>query len=165
MKILLLNISLLACLSVSTLASAGDSLTDSARDFMQHYVQSYNNYLAAEEEGDIMAVAKHFNEPAFLVSPGKKPGLVSTNEQLSKGLAFFVGSLKDKGAAKFKWEKLELQKLDKNHVLASGLVQISNDAGEVIDRKSAFYSLYKSELGWKMILNQGHDVENSPSFK
>ena len=132
---------------------------------MDHYVQSYNNYLGAEEEGDILAVAKHFHEPTTLVSPGGKPNLIPNQELLSKGLAAFVANMKKQGAVKLHWHKLELVKLDENHALASGLVHISNAKGEVIDRKAAFYSLYKSADGWSMILNQGHDVENSPSFK
>lgn len=161
MKTLLLLISL----TFSSITFAGDSLTDSAREFMQHYVQSYNNYLDAEEDGDIMAVAKHFSEPTTLVSPGRAPNTIANREQLSKGLAFFVAGMKKQGAVKLQWHKLEFAELDKNHVLVSGLVHISNAKGDVIDRKAAFYSLYKSEEGWSMILNQGHDVENSPSFK
>jgi hypothetical protein len=156
---------LLATLSFSQLSFAGNALTDSAREFMQHYVQSYNSYFDAEEGGDIMAVVKHFHEPTTLVSPGGAPNVIATNEQLSKGLAYFIAGMKKQGATKMQWHKLEVVKLDKNHALASGLVHIMNAEGDIIDRKSAFYSLYKSEDGWSMILNQGHDVENSPSFK
>lgn len=155
---------LLITLTFSQISFAGNALTDSAREFMQHYVQSYNNYFDAEEDGDIMAVVKHFHEPATLVSPGRGPNVL-TNEQLSKGLAFFIAGMKKEGATKMKWHKLEVVQLDKNHALVSGVVHISNANGDVIDRKSAIYSLYKSDAGWSMILNQGHDVENSPSLK
>lgn len=155
---------LLITLSFSQMSFAGNALTDSARAFMQHYVQSYNNYFDADEEGDIMAVVKHFHDPATLVSPGRAPNILS-NLQLSKGLANFIGGMKQQGATKMKWHKLEVVQLDKNHALVSGVVHISNANGDVIDRKSAIYSLYKSEEGWSMILNQGHDVENSPSLK
>jgi hypothetical protein len=156
---------LLITLSFSHISVAGSPLTDSAREFMQHYIQSYNNYLDAEEEGDIMAVAQHFHEPTTLVSPGRKPRHIANHQQLSKGLANFVAVMKKQGATKLQWHKLDVIKLDKNHALASGIVDVSNAKDEVIDRKAAFYSLYKSETAWSMILNQGHDIENSPSFR
>lgn len=155
-------LSLLFLFSFKSYAAGHDASLD---EFLEHYISAYNQYLNAGDNADIAVVSDHFFEPAMQIPPRGAPLVSPTREVLGKNFSFFLGMLKEKGAVKLEWEKIQLVQVGENNAIASNIARVLDENGKVVDRRSSTYSIYKSGDGWKIAMIQSHPVERLPILK
>lgn len=147
-------------------SSIANAKSQSSLDqFWEHYISSYTTYLNTEVEPDITPIIAHFNEPSMQVPPRGKPRVSPTHEELGKGFTGFLARLKRKGVAKMEWERIQVVRLSDTTAIASNIARALDKDGNVVDRRSSIYSLYRSEDGWKIAMIQSHDPKNVPTLK
>lgn len=154
-----LLITLLLLVTPTIYASDSDGSID---QFFKHYLDGYNTYLTTNENPDVALVTQHFYEPTLQVPPQGVPTNAANHEELGKGFTFFLNTLKQNNVIKLEWEKIEYVHLDDNHVISSIIVRALDKQGNLVERRSSVYSIYRAPEGWKIAMIQPHPVENAP---
>ncbi len=134
----------------------------SLEKFFHDYISSYNDYFAAGENADINAVTAHFYEPTMQIPPRGAPRVAITRTDLSRTFAGFLKMLQDKGTVRLEWERLQLVQLGPNNAIGSNIARALNVDGQVVDRRSSVYSIYRTESGWQIAVIQSHAVATVP---
>ncbi len=150
---------------IAPLSFAGDA-NQSPEEFMQSYLDGYEKYLTAGDEGDVSWVTDHFSEPAAMMPPSRGLAPMATHEQLAPNIKFFMDNvLKKQGVVKLEWEKLQPAKLSDNQVLISGLANALDKNGDTVEQRASIYILTKSENGWAVSINLPHSPRTVPTIK
>lgn len=172
MTIAMINFrSLLACLlltlSYSALADPNERqmIELEAQAFMERYLNVYNRRFGHPERGE--QFRKELGElvgmPLLVSPPTSTPRVPPSREAFTKSFEAFVRMLDTKQVARLEWERLNLQVLTRNKVLANNIGHGYNEAGELVYETVSLYLLYRddSEGEWKIVLFSPYDIENA----
>jgi len=156
-----LLITILLFISPALYAAEKDASLDA---FFADYIASYNVYFAAGDKGDIKAVVGHFNEPAMQIPPSGAPRVAMKNTDLEAGFNYFVKLLAGRGVKRLEYDKLQYVMLTKTNALVSGVAKALDEQGNLVERRSSVYSVFKGEHGWRIASIQSHPVESTPKI-
>jgi hypothetical protein len=145
--------------------TAGASDQASLDQFFANYISSYTTYLSSDGEPDIANITVHFNEPSMQVPLRGAPRVSTTRAELGTGFTRFLALLKSKGATKLEWDKIQLVSLSDNTAIASNIARVLDKNGNLLEKRSSIYSLYKSPEGWKIAMSQSHDPGQTPVLR
>lgn len=145
-------------------AFAGQS-NQSAREFMQDYLDGYEKYLKADDTANVAWVTKHFSEPLVMMPPSG-PMPMATHKDFAPNIKYFLDeALKKKGVVKLTWAKLQIAILSDTQALASGLVDALDENGKTVEQRASIYLLTKSKKGWSVSVNLPHSPDTVPTIK
>ncbi len=145
-------------------ASSAAAEEASLEQFFDQYIHSYADYFAAGEDADISVVMAHFHEPTMMVPPRGSPAVANTRADLSRNFVGFLQMLRGKGTVRLEWERLQLVHLGPNNAIGSNIARALDADGNVVDRRSSVYSIYRTENGWQIAMIQSHAVETVPEL-
>ncbi len=160
----LVNLLIATFLLTAGAAKAVD-VEQSAHDFMQEYISTYNTYLNQGVDADISLVTANFAEPMLQVPAQGAPVVARTRADLNVSFGRFLEFLQGKGARTLEWRQLQLVPLGENKAFASGVASIRDGSGAELEQRSSLYSLYKSDRGWKITMLQSHPLQDVPILK
>lgn len=154
---------LLVSLSGSQTIFAGNP-EQSVEDFMQDYLDGYEQYLNGGDNADVATVTDHFSEPLVMMPPqGAVP--MATHADFAPNIKYFLDQvLKTKGVVKLKWAKLQIAILSDTQALVSGLADALDKDGNTVDQRASIYLITKSEKGWEVAVNLPHSPATVPSI-
>lgn len=150
---------LLLLLATTSTAVAKEA---SLEKFFRDYISSYNDYFEAGENADIDEVMAHFYEPTMQIPPRGNPVVATTRADLSRNFVGFLTMLQAKGTVRLEWERLQLVQLGPDNAIGSNIARALDADGQVVDRRSSVYSIYRTESGWQIAVIQSHAVETVP---
>ncbi|WP_152025259.1 hypothetical protein [Congregibacter litoralis] len=79
----------------------------------------------------------------------------------TKNFEAFVNMLDSKKVMRLEWQRVQLQILTPNKILANNVGHGLNAAGEVVYETVSLYLLVRDEGDWKIALFSPYDVKNS----
>lgn len=134
----------------------------SIEQFMQSYLDGYEQYLTAGVQADVASVTSHFSEPLVMMPPSG-PVPMANHEAFAPAIANFLEkSLKAKGVVKLVWKNLQIAQLSKTQALVSGLANSLDKAGQIVDQRASIYLLTKNADGWSVAVNLPHSPSSVP---
>ncbi|WP_372870578.1 hypothetical protein [Shewanella sp.] len=141
--------------------TADDSATDEkATDdkaeiaqLFEHYMAKYNHYLAS---GKLDSAPVLYRPQLMLMSNNRAPAVASETE-FSTQIQGFLDSLKAKGVARVRWQKVDVRLLDSQLALASNVAERFRADGSRYNLVGATYLLSKQDGHWQIAAFAVHD--------
>ncbi|NVJ51551.1 MAG: hypothetical protein HWE13_10610 [Gammaproteobacteria bacterium] len=131
------------------------------QELFGHYMAKYNHYL---QSGQLEHQPSLYHNEVMVISDNSAPTMV-TELALYGQVEKFLDRLKSRGVTKVNWQKVDIHLLGNNMALASNVAIRYNQAGEVVDRVGASYTLYQLNNQWKIAAFAIHDVNNAFEFQ
>lgn len=160
-------ISLVIGFIVTTQSFAGESKPthdQSVEQFMQSYLDGYEEYLTAGAQADVATVTAHFSEPLVMMPPSG-PVPMTDHETFAPNIQNFLEkSLKAKGVVKLVWQNLQIATLSQTQALVSGLANSLDKTGQIVDQRASIYLLTKKADGWSVSVNLPHSPSSVPTL-
>ncbi|EAQ98803.2 hypothetical protein KT71_09257 [Congregibacter litoralis KT71] len=134
-----------------------------ARGFMDRYLAVYNRRFGHPERGAKFReeLGELVTMPLMIAPPMTKPRVPASVSAFTKNFEAFVNMLDSKKVMRLEWQRVQLQILTPNKILANNVGHGLNAAGEVVYETVSLYLLVRDEGDWKIALFSPYDVKNS----
>ncbi|AZQ12795.1 hypothetical protein [Shewanella khirikhana] len=136
--------------------AADDTAVDDKAEIAQlfeHYMAKYNHYLAT---GKLDSAPVLYRPQLMLMSNNRAPAVASEAE-FSTQIQGFLDSLKAKGVARVRWQKVDVRLLDGQLALASNVAERFRADGSRYNLVGATYLLSKQDGHWQIAAFAVHD--------
>jgi ketosteroid isomerase-like protein len=144
----LLNLVFLLCGTVAVRADIVGGEPKAVLNVMRAYEDAWSRH-------DARAIAGFYYEPAIRVSPAG-PVVRATRTLQETFFSGLLPGLIEQGFATSAWESLDVQLLDANTAVASGVVVRRRSDGSVFQRQGVTYTLWRTGEDWKIFLSATH---------
>ncbi len=120
-------------------------------NFFDDYLQYFNDYVTdTSNTSSLKTIAESYHLPTFQMTPGVPLKLVSSIEDLVKGVRGFLNQFIVEGVSSIKWEKLDIQMLTEKMAYVYTIVGHYKDNGDVFNKVGADYFVFKTDGVWKI---------------
>ncbi|QYJ75497.1 hypothetical protein [Shewanella sp. FJAT-52076] len=119
----------------------------------EHYMDKYNHYLTT---GKLDAAPVLYRPQLMLMSNTRAPA-VATETEFSTQIQGFLDSLRAKGVARVRWQKVNIRLLDSQLALASNVAERFRADGSRYNLVGATYLLSKQDGQWQIAAFAVHD--------
>ncbi|MCH4296098.1 hypothetical protein MJ923_17450 [Shewanella sp. 3B26] len=139
-----------------SLTTADNTAVDDKAEIAQlfeHYMAKYNHYLAT---GKLDSTPVLYRPQLMLMSNNRAPAVASEAE-FSTQIQGFLDSLKAKGVARVRWQKVDVRLLDSQLALASNVAERFRADGSRYNLVGATYLLSKQDGHWQIAAFAVHD--------
>ena len=151
------------CTTSADPPTARDLLELEAKGFMDRYLEVYNRRFGHPERSE--QFRRELGElvlmPLLLAPPMTRPRVPASLGAFTKNFEGFVEMLEAREVKRLVWQRVQLQVLTPNKILANNVGHGLNAAGDVVYETVSLYLLFRDEGSWKIALFSPYDPANS----